>query len=665
VSDDIKLKFDLDASSAVSEIQKIKGTLDDLTKGKQLIEMAKDIGGLLGPLGIAAAAVYAFKKAMDFAEEGEKILKIENNFNNLAESVGLDAHKMKEELEKAAGGMMTMTDALQMSNKAIVELGMNADKIPEIMSLARMASKVMGMDTQQAFEQISMAVATGSTRMLRHIGIILDTEKVMRDYALANGVAVSEMTQFQKQQATLNAVLEQGEAKFSGAASGLNSMTASKRSASVALKEFSEAFEKFFAVVLGPKISKLVDSITPFFKTIYENNRDKSNIEKIGEDLRDINIKIYEAGEKVEYYNKKSSFWYGHERKRAAEKLEELKKEREALRVKFAEEQAMQKPKEAEKAGNLKDNKDALLEAERKKQSEARLYRETKFNLEVNQMSQKLTEDQMKYETDLGNFRMQQLQQQYLIDQEYALKEQELENEFRIKGALTEEEYEQKSELLEEQLANKRRELIERQKEQELQYYENRVKYAQTSAEGMSAAFAHGAAVAKKDLNDFGKQGQVAFQAVNNGAKKFFMGIGEGSKSASQLMREFMLGALADIAENKGQLLLASGIGTGNGVEIAEGGVLLALAGYLRSQAGGGASSGGGGGGGGSSAGVTGAPTGVDIGIQPSEQKQGKNVQINFSGSYFETDETQRRLVDLMRKETDATSYTYSQVGVR
>ena len=110
--------------------------------------------------------------------------------------------------------------------------------------------------------------------------------------------------------------------------------------------------------------------------------------------------------------------------------------------------------------------------------------------------------------------------------------------------------------------------------------------------------------------------------------------------------------------------MLAEGIGTYDGVKVAEGGALLALSGLIRGLAGGGggggSSSSGGGGGAGS---APGPATGLE---KPHlDETQKKSVTIQVQGNYFETEQTKTRITEMIRETSDATDYKFQQIGVK
>ena len=122
-----------------------------------------------------------------------------------------------------------------------------------------------------------------------------------------------------------------------------------------------------------------------------------------------------------------------------------------------------------------------------------------------------------------------------------------------------------------------------------------------------------------------------------------------------------MLNSLADIAEAQGDLLLASALV--NPLNAAAGAALLVLSGVLRGAAGSAGSSSGVGSSSGGGGGVATSATDSGLTTQPALSTPSKAVTIQVQGNYFETDATKRTLMDMIRSETDATDFKYTQIN--
>lgn len=157
--DTTKVVLDLDNSEFVSKLQESLGLLGDFGGGDSLSPLMEKLASIGEVTGVLAVGFLAFKTALDLTTEGEKIEQINQSFEKLAESVGLSASTLKNGLLEATKGLVSETDLLQAANQAIVKMGDNAGRIPEIMELARKATTVFGGDLISNFNQLSSALS--------------------------------------------------------------------------------------------------------------------------------------------------------------------------------------------------------------------------------------------------------------------------------------------------------------------------------------------------------------------------------------------------------------------------------------------------------------------------------------------------------------------------
>lgn len=662
--DEVKLKFSLDAKDAVGHLNEITEKIKGLGESKNLSGLINGFVSLSGPIFVAGAALLAVKQAMDFTKEGEAIIRIQNTFEALADQSGVNARHIEEGIGKSTKGLVDMDDALKSANKAMIQLGKNSARIPEIMDLARRAGKVFGVDTLEAFEAISQSAATGATRQLRQLGIIIDSNKAYTAYAKSIGVTTSSLSEQGRQTALLNAILEKGNSKFKELSGNASTFTAESIKLGVALKEIGDQFSVWVAKKYGEFFADATAGVTKMVKSLTGTNSPSDRIKNLDDDIQKLQLRIAQMTSDQLQRSGKSGlglFWQTltdqqgldavlnlnliQAKKKLAEMNESLSKD------KAANPEAAKEVEGVKKGGNSGD-----VDSEKTRLQAAQ------FNRELLVLKEARLKSGMAIETNALQFTQDLGEQEVLIVEQYNARIEEI----KAKGAKGEEMTQQQAADLIIQIEEEKKNKIiefEREKEQaSLQVYENQLKAAKTTTEGIQAGFRQQGMLARKESQDYGKQGVMAFNIVNSSAKKFFVGLGEGSKDAGQLMREFLFGVLADYAEQSGAVLLAEGIGTYDGVKIAEGGALLALSGLIRGLAGGG-------GGGSSSSGGGGAGSSLqpENTLQKPElqEQQKKSVTIQVSGNYFETEQTKTRLTEMIRESSDATDYKFQQIGVK
>ena len=181
-----------------------------------------------------------------------------------------------------------------------------------------------------------------------------------------------------------------------------------------------------------------------------------------------------------------------------------------------------------------------------------------------------------------------------------------------------------------------------------------------------AAGAAKSSAQAKKEFTDFTELGAKLTNKLSNATSQAFAEVGQGSKDLGTAMKQAVLGALADEAQARGAVLIASSIFPPNPLGLAAGAGLSLLAGVLRGAAGGGGSSaiatpstaaGGG---------VVGAESVVASAgdtTATQQQAQKKSVTIQIQGNYFDTDQTRIRIAEIIRDSADANDFKISSVG--
>lgn len=225
-----------------------RGGLTEINSGLELINKA------------AQAVSKTISTIIDFTKAGEEIKAIGIRFETIANQAGLVPEKIAAGIEDAVKGTVDMEDALKSATQALVSLEVGGEKIPQIFDLAKKSAALFGGEVTDRFEQITMAVSTGSTRLLRSIGIVVDADKVFKDYAKTLDITPDKLTQVERQQAMLNAILQKGEERFKNINSSTTPMASSLKQLSVSFGELGDtaklAFDKMFGATIQNNIKE-------------------------------------------------------------------------------------------------------------------------------------------------------------------------------------------------------------------------------------------------------------------------------------------------------------------------------------------------------------------------------------------------------------------------
>jgi len=656
MADDItKVVLDLDNSEFVSKLKESLGLMDKFGSGENLKSLVETLTTAGEILGVVAAAGLAVKAAVDFTTEAEKINQINNSFMALAKSVGLSGTELKEKLLTATKGLIDDTDLLEAANKAIIMMGDNANRIPEIMELARKATVVFGGSITENFNNLSMALQNGNTRMLRHYGLVVDSTKAQDAYAKSLGVSRDYLDDAGKRLAVMNAALEAGEEKFKNIDENSLQATNGLKRISNAMHDIGEVALHVWDVVFGPAVKAGINALADIFGKIA--TQAKSLFGTQAQQL-EANHELLEQHKKslesiITYYEAHPALGMGEAAAKARKELEEVNQQLAKNNSETEKKIALEKQSaDAQKGGGSVDTEKLLRDRQ-------------KFEEELAKLHKARIDSDLKAETDADTAEMMVHQQSTAIqaqaDAQWAQKRKQM-----IDLGLTDSQQMEKARVDIYQKANNQILENERKVNQErLNALKNLELANQNSVKGITAAFKSEGEAAKQNFNNMSKFGHTAFNAIGSNAKDAFVALGNGSKNAADALRGFFFGAIGDIAEQQGEIMLLMGLWPPNPVAIAAGGALIALGAALKSMGTG--SSGGvsAGGGGGASASAADTSSTIDSSAQTTAATQAakKTVSINIQGNYFETDQTRTRLMDIIRQSGDQTDFQLKQIG--
>ena len=211
ISEELKIVVKAEVDRAISGLKKLQ-TQTDKNK-KSASGFTSSIKGMVLGLGSAAAAVAllrrGFKEALDAAKLAADATQVEMAFESMASQVGASGAKVLQELSDAAGGTIDALSLMKSASRALV-FDLPADKLDELMRIARASATATGESVEFMFESIVKGIARGSAPILDNLGILIKAEQAQASYAKSIGKTVEELSGAERSQATLNAVLIAG-----------------------------------------------------------------------------------------------------------------------------------------------------------------------------------------------------------------------------------------------------------------------------------------------------------------------------------------------------------------------------------------------------------------------------------------------------------------------
>ncbi len=208
------------ANSNISADRGMKGTANmssnvskNFSKMQQGLEGGGGSGGLVRAYALLAANVFALTAAFGILSRSAQIDTLTESIERLEVVSGKGIKSVARDLQEAAGFGLSFAESLRSVSLA-TSAGFGGPEIERLGAVAKNAAISLGRNLPDALDRIFRGVIKVEPELLDEIGLFVRVNEAASKYAADLGVAVGDLTEFQKRQAFLNEALEQGEQKF-------------------------------------------------------------------------------------------------------------------------------------------------------------------------------------------------------------------------------------------------------------------------------------------------------------------------------------------------------------------------------------------------------------------------------------------------------------------
>ena len=216
-------ELDKTGKSAHSTDRRLKGAAQASSNStKNFSKMAQGIsGGLVPAYATLAANIFAISAAFRFLQNAADYRILLQGQQEYANLTGESLKLMTSRLQDATGAQLAFAEAAQ--SVAIARAaGLSSDQITRLGVVARTASIALGRDLTDSLNRLIRGTTKAEPELLDELGIILRLETAAENYGLKIGKLGKDLSIFEKSQAVVNEVLEQGESKFGSFNTELN-----------------------------------------------------------------------------------------------------------------------------------------------------------------------------------------------------------------------------------------------------------------------------------------------------------------------------------------------------------------------------------------------------------------------------------------------------------
>ncbi len=421
-------------------------------KGKHLLEnmvltfgdfvdIAKTVGNALVDVG---------KKVFEFAKSADQFNQVRKSFQNLAESNGLNADRMLDQMTTATNGIISQMNLMKKANEAAL-LGVPVDRMGDLLKIARSAAKATGQSFDFMFSSIILGIGRQSRLILDNLGIVVKAEEAYSRFATSIGTTAAKLTDAQRKQAFFNEAVRQG-------LNNANKIGTQQETLGESTSRLSNSFEQL-GIAIGEKVAPFFTKVVDLMNDLVVATKDFIGIQSEEEAINDtvvkqikerIDLKQKEYDKDLERLNdlkeKRSSALNSQElveKNSLQNKLRRQKTELDAIKLQFQEIKSLNDTsaeEEKRRVAELKALKSKLAEEEKTKLAE-----KLAVDREVDLANKELKkEDETLFQQAMKDIRLQaQIQEinekiinekregerRNLIKQKNAIKEEAIENQ--------------------------------------------------------------------------------------------------------------------------------------------------------------------------------------------------------------------------------------------
>lgn len=199
-----------------TEVGLTRGTAAGGGRGdsRDFARQAQGLGGLVHIYATFAANVFAVSAAFSALSKAMDVTIMQRSADILSGQYGLALNNTAKGLQNITDGAISAAQALEMVNMGATA-GLNTKQMEGLTNVAKGASQALGRDLSDAMNRVYRGAIKIEPELLDELGIMVKVNDASKEYARTLNKSVLELTDFEKRQAFVNAVVKQGTDKFS------------------------------------------------------------------------------------------------------------------------------------------------------------------------------------------------------------------------------------------------------------------------------------------------------------------------------------------------------------------------------------------------------------------------------------------------------------------
>ena len=238
-----------------------QGMIQTANSTKNFSKLAQSIDGvgnsLVGAYATVAANVFALSALFNALKTAAKFEQLKEGLDNLGTSSGRTLSIMAENLKEVTGNAISLEEAYRSAALGISG-GFGAEELAGLAKIAKGAAQTLGRDLGDAFDRLTRGAIKLEPEILDELGIMVRLDDAVENYATVLGKASGSLSQAERRQAFMNAILEQGTAKFGEIADEVDTNVFDRLAATFG--DLTKSIFGFVNAIIGVPLGFLADN---------------------------------------------------------------------------------------------------------------------------------------------------------------------------------------------------------------------------------------------------------------------------------------------------------------------------------------------------------------------------------------------------------------------
>ena len=252
----------LDKSQAQNYGRQKQGVIQTANSTKNFSKLSQTIGGgssgLVGAYATLAANVFAASAAFNFLRSSARFDVLSDGITELGNQSGRTLSIMADRLREVTGEAISVEESFRSAALGISG-GFGEEELAGLAKIAKGASIALGRDLGDAFDRLTRGAIKLEPEILDELGIMVRLDEAVDNYATVLGKSATSLTQLERRQAFMTAILEQGEIKFGAIAEKVDTNPYDRLAAAFA--DLTRQIGKIINVGITPFVEGLASNI--------------------------------------------------------------------------------------------------------------------------------------------------------------------------------------------------------------------------------------------------------------------------------------------------------------------------------------------------------------------------------------------------------------------